>query len=68
MNSEKTKAERLAELRDQTALIEQAMREVHREVRITHKRAGAPLVVWEDGQIVWIPADQIVIDEPPMSP
>lgn len=24
-----------------------------------HRRAGNPIVVWRDGKIVWIPADQI---------
>ena len=29
-----------------------------------HKRAGHPIVVWRDGRVVKIPADQIEIREP----
>ena len=30
-----------------------------REALLQHKRAGNPIVVWRDGQIVWIPAEEI---------
>ncbi len=37
-----------------------------RDTLIAHKRDGDPIVVWEDGRVKWIPADEIVIpDEPP---
>jgi hypothetical protein len=28
-----------------------------------HKRAGQPIAVWRDGQVVWIPADEIKVPE-----
>jgi len=29
-----------------------------------HKRTGDPIVVWRDGEVVKIPADQIEVHEP----
>lgn len=29
---------------------------------LDHKRTGDPIVVWENGQIVWIPAGKIDVD------
>jgi hypothetical protein len=43
--------------------IEQAMREVAREVVLRHQQAGQPLVVWQDGKVALVPADAIVSDE-----
>jgi hypothetical protein len=48
-------AERLA--------IEQAMREAVTEAVQTHKRLGLPMVEWQNGQIVWVPADQLDLDD-----
>jgi hypothetical protein len=28
-----------------------------------HKRLGNPIVVWRDGKVVWIPAEEIVIPD-----
>ena len=43
-----------------------ALRLAARDTLIAHKRDGDPIVVWEDGRVKWIPADEIVIpDEPP---
>jgi len=33
-----------------------------------HKRLGYPIATWRDGQVVWIPAEEIVVDEPPPLP
>lgn len=31
-----------------------------------HKRLGHPIAVWQDGKVVWIPAEEIVVpDEEP---
>ena len=35
-----------------------------REALLRHKRAGNPIVVWRDGQIVWIPPEEIIVDDP----
>jgi hypothetical protein len=43
-----------------------ALRLAVRDTVIAHKRDGDPIVVWEDGRVKWIPADEIVVpDEPP---
>ena len=34
-----------------------------REALQQHKRAGNPIVVWRDGQIVWIPPEKIPVDD-----
>ncbi len=34
-----------------------------REALLRHKRAGNPIVVWRDGQMVWIPPEEILIDD-----
>ncbi len=31
---------------------------------IRHKRLGTPIVVWRDGKVVWIPAEEIEIPTP----
>ena len=38
-----------------------------RKAMIEHKRADLPIVVWEDGKIKHIPADEIVIPDEPIS-
>ncbi|HVC95691.1 MAG TPA: hypothetical protein VND64_18500 [Pirellulales bacterium] len=38
-----------------------------REALLQHKRAGNPIAVWRDGQVVWIPPEEIEVDEPPTS-
>lgn len=43
--------------------IEQAMHEVVHGVVLRHQQAGQPLVVWQDGKVVLIPADSIQPDE-----
>lgn len=45
--------------------MEQAVRETVRE----HKLLGQPIVVWRDGQVVWVPPEEIEVapEEPPHS-
>ncbi len=38
--------------------IEQAMREAACEAVRRHQHAGQPLVVWQDGKVVLLPADE----------
>ena len=30
---------------------------------LDHKRTGDPIAVWQDGRVVWIPADEIDVPE-----
>jgi hypothetical protein len=45
----------------ETNLVEEALRAAVTEAVIHHKRLGNPIVVWRDGKVVWIPADEIEI-------
>lgn len=40
-----------------------ALRLAVRDALIEHKRDGDPVVVWEDGQVRWIVAEDIVIPD-----
>ena len=33
-----------------------------RQAMAVHKRLGHSVVVWRDGKVVWLPADQISVD------
>ncbi len=40
-------------------LIEKAVKEAALEAKRTHQRLGLPAAVWRDGQVVWVPADEL---------
>ncbi len=46
------------------AQIEAAAQRAVRRALIEHKRAGNPVVFWENGQIRWAPADEIKVPPP----
>ena len=54
-DSERTPAERV----DDMPRILAAMRQAVREALLQHKRAGNPVAVWRDGQVVWVPPTEI---------
>ncbi len=43
--------------------IEKALRQAVRIALLDHKRAGNPIAVWRDGQVVWIPPEEIPVDD-----
>lgn len=43
---------------------EEAMRKAVANVIADHKRTGDPIVIWRDGKVVKVPADQIEVHEP----
>jgi hypothetical protein len=45
--------------------IEAAAQRAVRRALLEHKRAGNPVVFWENGQIRWVPADEIEIPPAP---
>mgnify|MGYP001593961926 CR=1 FL=1 len=49
---------------DDDAIMDQAMQDAVRDALLDHKRTGDPIVVWQDGKVVWIPADQIELGPP----
>jgi hypothetical protein len=50
-------------LQAEKLVIEQAMREAVGEAILTHKRLGLPMVEWQDGKIILVPADQLDLDD-----
>jgi hypothetical protein len=46
----------------QAYAIEAAIGEAGREARLRHKQLGQPIVCWQDGRVVWIPPEEIVVD------
>jgi hypothetical protein len=50
-------------MRDGT-LIGNALRQSWINVLVRHKKLGYPIVVWSDGKVVQIPAEEIQIPEP----
>jgi hypothetical protein len=52
----------LADLLSEADAVENAVRESVHDALLMHKRLGNPVATWEDGRVVWIPADQIPLD------
>jgi hypothetical protein len=52
----------LAERLEDGELIERAMRRGVRQALLLHKQTGRPIVVWRDGQVVWIAPEDIEIE------
>ena len=40
-------------------LVHKALKEAALEAKRTHQRLGLPAAVWRDGQVVWVPADEL---------
>lgn len=53
--SQRTIAERLSDPK----LLEKAMQKAVQQALKWHKLAGNPVVVWRNGEHVWIPAEEI---------
>lgn len=56
-------SEQIAQLRAEAIVIEGAMQAAVQDALRLHKRAGQPVVTWENGRVVLIPADQIPMDD-----
>jgi hypothetical protein len=48
--------------------VELAMREAVHDAVLAHKRLGLPMVEWQDGRIVLVPADELESDAEGGSP
>jgi hypothetical protein len=57
--------ETLNEILAESAAVEAAVREAVREALLMHKRLGNPVVTWIDGRVVWVPPEQIPVDDDP---
>ena len=43
--------------------IDRALVKAVQKALLEHKRAGNPIAVWQDGEVVWIPAEEIEVEE-----
>ena len=43
--------------------IDRALKKAVRLAVLEHKRAGNPIAIWQDGQVVWVPPEEIEVDE-----
>lgn len=43
----------------------EAIAQAVREAVLAHKRAGNPVAVWRDGQVVWLQPDEIPDEDEP---
>ncbi len=50
---------KIDELFADSALMEKTLQRAVQEALLRHKRAGNPIAVWRDGQVVWIPPEEI---------
>ena len=46
-----------------TEAIEQAMGEAIQDTLREHKLLGYPIVIWRDGKVVWVPPEEIELEE-----
>jgi len=44
--------------------IDAALARAVRKALLEHKRAGNPIAVWQDDRVVWIPPEEIDVEEP----
>jgi hypothetical protein len=49
-------------MQDSDAFMAEVNKAVHNTLRV-HKLLGYPVAVWRDGQVVWVPPEQIPIRE-----
>ena len=54
----------ITELFDDGSAIDEALREAARDARRLHKALGNPMATWQDGQVVWVQPEDIVVDIP----
>jgi hypothetical protein len=47
----------------ETDLVDRALQKAVTRALIQHKRLGHSIVVWRDGKVVWIPAEEIEVPE-----
>lgn len=66
MNSQKSN---LTAFFEDTPSLERQARIAVRDAVLRHKLLGQPIVVWRDGQVVWVPPEEIEVapEEPPHS-
>lgn len=56
------------ELFEDGRAIDAALREAARDARRLHKALGNPMATWKDGQVVWVPPEDIKVDDEDQDP
>ena len=51
------------ELWEDGRAIDRALREAVREALLRHKKLGESIVVWKDGKVVWVPPEEIDVED-----
>jgi len=51
------------ELWEDGRAIDRALREAVREALLRHKKLGESIVVWKDGKVVWVPPEEIEVED-----
>ncbi|HZW33902.1 MAG TPA: hypothetical protein VFF52_24480 [Isosphaeraceae bacterium] len=59
IESEREDDEFLAEIEAVEAAVQQAVK----DALTMHKKAGDPVVGWKDGRVVWVPAEEIDVED-----
>ena len=61
MDKEREKS--IAEIFDEGTAIDRALEEAVRQALRRHKKLGNPIVIYKDGKVVWVPPEEIPVDE-----
>jgi hypothetical protein len=56
-------AETLQQMLAEADAVEAAVRESVHDALLMHKRLGNSVASWENGRVVWIPADEIPVSD-----
>jgi hypothetical protein len=52
------------EMSPRDKLLEDGLKRAVRQALLRHKRLGNPICTWRNGQVVWIPPEEIPVDDP----
>lgn len=61
-------ARSIDELLADPTYIDRVLTKTSREALLRHKKLGNPIAVWRDERVVWIPADQIPVEDDEATP
>jgi hypothetical protein len=63
-----TPTDRDVELDDEQKRMNREIALAVRDALIRHKQTGHPIATWQNGKVVWIPPEEIVIEDLPSEP
>lgn len=65
MNNSNGNGDRIARIFAEGTPIDEAVRAGVRRALLRHKKLGNPIATWRDGKVVWIPPEEIPVDDEP---